>query len=119
MQLPRMTEPLDKVKFVCKEFWMAVFKKQATGLKTNHKGRFVMEDASLRWLEPLRGGHGASGEAPTQTCREIVELYITLACGFLKGALFHLNMACTIVGTTNGAPHCKFTIDSNPTPASV
>lgn len=34
---PRFTEPLDIIKFVCKDLWMAVFKKQIDNLKTNHR----------------------------------------------------------------------------------
>ena len=36
---PRMTDPLEVVKFMCKEFWIAVFKKQVDNLRTNHRVR--------------------------------------------------------------------------------
>lgn len=32
---------LDIVKFVCKEFWIVLFKKQVDNLKTNHRVRTV------------------------------------------------------------------------------
>lgn len=40
-----MTEPLEKVKFICKEFWIKVFKKTVDGLKTNHKVRLPSVDS--------------------------------------------------------------------------
>lgn len=33
----RYTENLDMVKFICKDFWLEVFKKQIDNLRTNHK----------------------------------------------------------------------------------
>jgi hypothetical protein len=32
-----MADPLEVVKFMCKEFWIAVFKKQVDNLRTNHR----------------------------------------------------------------------------------
>ena len=34
---------LDVVKFICKDFWIAVFKKQIDNLKTNHRVRYASE----------------------------------------------------------------------------
>ena len=34
---PRLTEPLDVIKFLCKDIWTIVFKKQIDNLKTNHR----------------------------------------------------------------------------------
>jgi hypothetical protein len=34
---PRFTDPLDVIKFLCKDLWMIVFKKQIDNLKTNHR----------------------------------------------------------------------------------
>lgn len=34
---PRMLEPLDVIKFVCKDFWILIFKKQIDKLQTNHR----------------------------------------------------------------------------------
>jgi len=36
---PRFGDSLEAVKFVCKDFWTQVFKKQIDNLKTNHKVR--------------------------------------------------------------------------------
>jgi len=37
---PRFTDQLDAIKFLCKDLWMVVFKKQIDNLKTNHRVRF-------------------------------------------------------------------------------
>lgn len=34
---PRFTDTLDVIKFVCKDLWMLVFRKQIDNLKTNHR----------------------------------------------------------------------------------
>lgn len=34
---PRLSENLDVIKFLCKEFWSKVFQKQIDNLKTNHR----------------------------------------------------------------------------------
>ena len=36
---PRMGDALEIIKFMCKEFWLAVFKKQVDNLRTNHRVR--------------------------------------------------------------------------------
>jgi hypothetical protein len=36
---PRFTDTLDVMKFICKDIWIMVFKKQIDNLKTNHRVR--------------------------------------------------------------------------------
>lgn len=40
--MERMDEPLVKMKFICRDFWTALFGRQAGGLKTNHKVRDIL-----------------------------------------------------------------------------
>jgi len=35
--LPRFKDELDVMKFVCKDFWTVVYKKQVDNLRTNHQ----------------------------------------------------------------------------------
>ena len=37
LEKPRFSDNLEAVKFICKDFWTAMFKKQIDNLKTNHK----------------------------------------------------------------------------------
>jgi len=34
---PRFKDELDLMKFVCKDFWMALYRKQVDNLRTNHQ----------------------------------------------------------------------------------
>lgn len=34
---PRFTDTLDVIKFLCKDMWTLVFRKQIDNLKTNHR----------------------------------------------------------------------------------
>jgi hypothetical protein len=45
---PRFADNLDVIKFLCKEFWSEVFKKQVDNLKTNYRVRRTL--APLRFL---------------------------------------------------------------------
>jgi hypothetical protein len=36
---PRFTETLDVIKFLCKDLWTLLFRKQIDNLKTNHRVR--------------------------------------------------------------------------------
>lgn len=41
---PRFQDTLDAIKFLCKDLWLIVFKKQIDNLKTNHRGVYVLTD---------------------------------------------------------------------------
>lgn len=41
---PRFTDHLDVIKFVCKDLWTMVFKKQIDNLKTNHRVKIPQLD---------------------------------------------------------------------------
>lgn len=45
----RITEQLEAFKFICKEFWTYVFKRQVDNLKTNHRGVYVMQVQDFPW----------------------------------------------------------------------
>lgn len=43
MDRPRLGDTLEVVKFLCKDLWQAVFRKQVDNLKTNHRGVYVLQ----------------------------------------------------------------------------
>lgn len=45
---PRPTNPLEAIKFICKDLWILVFRKQIDNLKTNHRGIFVLTDTRFQ-----------------------------------------------------------------------
>ena len=79
LEKPRFSDSLDAVKFICKDFWTAVFKKQVDNLKTNHKVRlrpYSERSAKLihglrQWLRPrelVRSQHLSSPMALRPRC---------------------------------------------------
>ncbi|KAL3205432.1 hypothetical protein MRX96_011317 [Rhipicephalus microplus] len=50
---PRFKTELDVIKFICKEFWSAVYKKQIDNLRTNHHGVYVLHDNKFRFLTQM------------------------------------------------------------------
>ena len=62
---PKFKDELDLLKFICKDFWVAVFRfldpltrhdsldgcrKQIDNLRTNHQGVYVLQDNSFKFL---------------------------------------------------------------------
>jgi hypothetical protein len=100
----RPTDNLDVVKFVCKDLWLAVFRKQVDNLKTNHRGVYVLQDNAFKWFARMStpaGGHDAARRATP---------YLWFPCGIVRGALANLGVACTVVAETTGLPQCTFQI---------
>ncbi len=70
---PRPTTPLDAIKFICKDLWTLVFRKQIDNLKTNHRGVFVLTDTRFHPLSRMsvdrrtgiKGAEEALGRAQT------------------------------------------------------
>ncbi|KAL0587701.1 hypothetical protein ABG067_002720 [Albugo candida] len=100
---PRMTMPLDVIKFICKEFWISVFKKQIDKLQTNHRGVFVLQDFSFRWLSSF----SASTDEST---REMALVYLVFPCGFIRGALTNLGITAIVNADVTSLPGCLFNI---------
>ncbi|KAL3669788.1 hypothetical protein V7S43_005167 [Phytophthora oleae] len=103
---PRMLEPLDVIKFVCKDFWIAMFKKQIDKLQTNHRGVFVVQDFSFRWLAGISA-------ATEQETREMALLFLVFPCGMIRGALANLGLTAIVnadVPDIRALPGCLFNI---------
>ena len=64
---PRPQTPLDAIKFICKDLWILLFRKQIDNLKTNHRGVFVLTDTRFQPLSRMsvdrRGGPKAVEDA--------------------------------------------------------
>ncbi|KAH9465666.1 hypothetical protein Pst134EA_013549 [Puccinia striiformis f. sp. tritici] len=41
-------DPLEVIKFICKDIWTAMYNKQVDNLRTNHRGIYVIQDHSYR-----------------------------------------------------------------------
>lgn len=97
---------LEAVKFLCKEFWMEVFRKQIDKLQTNHRGVFVLKDMELRWLARL---------PPNQEEARVAAIQIlAFPCGLVRGALANLGIpavvSCDFLSDGTHMAACSFNI---------
>uniref|UniRef100_A0A5F8GG35 Trafficking protein particle complex 6B n=1 Tax=Monodelphis domestica TaxID=13616 RepID=A0A5F8GG35_MONDO len=60
----RFKDELDIMKFICKDFWTTVFKKQIDNLRTNHQGIYVLQDNKFRLLTQMSSGKQYLDHAP-------------------------------------------------------
>lgn len=69
----RLVEQIECVKFLCKEFWMALFGKGIDNLKTNHRGVYVLHDHTFNWISRF----GVDANTPeTAKMAVLVELFL-------------------------------------------
>ncbi|KAL9625020.1 MAG: hypothetical protein Q9160_000749 [Pyrenula sp. 1 TL-2023] len=100
---PLFTEPLDVIKFLCKDLWTIVFKKQIDNLKTNHRGVYVLTDNLFRPFS--RMSTTVRGEAIQRA-----QPYLWFPCGVLRGALASLGIKASVQAETNDLPGAAFQI---------
>jgi trafficking protein particle complex subunit 6 len=79
---------LEAVKFLCKEVWMEVFRKQIDKLQTNHRGVFVLKDLELRWLTRLPPKH--------EQARAMAIQILAFPCGIIRGTLSNLGIPAVV-----------------------
>ena len=104
---PFLETSLDIVKFMCKEFWMVLFRKQVDKLQTNYKGIYVLHDLNFRWTARI-GALNAEMDAATLMDR--ARVYTSLACGIIRGALWNLGLNASVKAELQKLPAVQFTI---------
>ncbi|KAL4871963.1 hypothetical protein BDV12DRAFT_205454 [Aspergillus spectabilis] len=100
---PRFTDNLDVIKFLCKDLWMILFKKQIDNLKTNHRGVYVLTDNSFRPFS--RMSMSVRSEAVS-----MAQAYLWFPCGVIRGALSNLGINTTVQAETTELPGATFQI---------
>lgn len=98
---------LDIIKFICKDFWTALYSKQIDNLRTNHRGVYVLHDNKFRWLQQISPEISQSGGA---TVPPLATRYVVFPCGLIRGALAALGVQCTVTSEVPKLPSCMFTI---------
>ncbi|XP_012693876.1 trafficking protein particle complex subunit 6B, like isoform X2 [Clupea harengus] len=98
---PSFKDELDVMKFVCKDFWTNIFRKQIDNLRTNHQGTYVLQDNRFTLLTPLSSGKQYLEEAPK---------YLAFSCGLLRGALSNLGLESVVTAEVSLMPACKFQV---------
>lgn len=86
LNTPRPTNPLEAIKFICKDLWLLVFRKQIDNLKTNHRGIFVLTDTRFQPISRMsidrRAGPKAAEEAMARAVTVSCFLFFSLiGCG--------------------------------------
>lgn len=98
---PSFKDELDVMKFLCKDFWTNVFRKQIDNLRTNHQGTYVLQDNRFALLTQLSSGKQYLEEAPR---------YLAFSCGLLRGALSNLGLESVVTAEVSLMPACKFQV---------
>jgi len=97
---------LEAVKFICKEFWTEVFRKQIDKLQTNHRGVFVLKDLEFKWLKRLPGD--------VEVARVMAIKILAFPCGLIRGALANLGImavvSCDFLADGKNMYSCSFNI---------
>ncbi|KAF9892197.1 Trafficking protein particle complex subunit 33 [Aspergillus nanangensis] len=100
---PRFTDNLDVIKFLCKDLWTVLFRKQIDNLKTNHRGVYVLTDTSFRPF--ARMSMSVRSEAVS-----VAQAYLWFPCGVIRGALSALGINTTVQAETAELPGATFQI---------
>ena len=76
-------DPLETIKFICKDIWIALYDKQIDNLRTNHRGVYVLQDNSFPPLLRISGNAGETAQIGAQ-----VKLVSTIrGCAFAKAEM--------------------------------
>lgn len=98
---PSFKDELDIMKFVCKDFWTKVFRRQIDNLRTNHQGTYVLQDNKFAFLTQLSNGKQYLDQAPK---------YLAFSCGIVRGALSNLGLESVVTAEVSIMPSCKFQV---------
>ncbi|KAI5365185.1 Putative transport protein particle (TRAPP) component [Septoria linicola] len=106
---PRPQSPLDAIKFICKDLWTLLFRKQIDNLKTNHRGVFVLTDARFQPISRMSVDRRAGPKAGEDALRR-AQSYLYFPCGVIRGALQGLGIEATVTAETIEIPAATFQI---------
>ncbi|XP_024979628.1 trafficking protein particle complex subunit 6B-like isoform X2 [Cynara cardunculus var. scolymus] len=111
IERPRFTDHLEAIKFICKDFWSELFKKQIDNLKTNHR------DNKFRWLSRMSGDpseiSGAAQDPSTMSENKAAQatgMHLYFPCGIIRGALSTLGIPCAVSADISNLPACSFVV---------
>ncbi|XP_050220954.1 uncharacterized protein LOC126671243 [Mercurialis annua] len=118
MERPRFNDHLEAIKFICKDFWSEVFKKQIDNLKTNHRGTFVLQDNKFRWLSRMSVDPSTEIVEKSQDPNVVAEsksaqamsMHLYFPCGIIRGALSNLGIPCAVSADISNLPACSFVV---------
>jgi hypothetical protein len=107
---PRYRDELDTIKYLCKELWICLFKKQVDNLRTNHQGVYVIHDGRFRLLQQTL----LTMNKPNDNINQLHAVYIAYSTGLLRGILTNMGYPCRVTAEIADAG-VKFQIEINST----
>ncbi|XP_042484559.1 trafficking protein particle complex subunit 6b [Macadamia integrifolia] len=119
IERPRFSDHLEAIKFICKDFWSELFKKQIDNLKTNHRGTFVLQDNRFRWLtrvsidqSPANTDLSQEPSSATDESKasQATSMHLYFPCGIIRGALSNLGIPCAVSADISNLPACSFVV---------
>ncbi|KAI9084761.1 hypothetical protein K1719_033167 [Acacia pycnantha] len=118
MERPGFSDHLEAIKFICKDLWSELFKKQIDNLKTNRRGTFVLQDNKFRWLahvsiDPSIDGSSNednSGSSAENKAAQAMSMHLYFPCGIIRGALSNLGITCAVSADISNLPACSFVV---------
>lgn len=113
-----LAEPLDVVKWACKELWSALFRRPVDNLKTNHRGTFQLRDTRFPWAARIAQNLVAAraAGAPRLSGNELAAEHLVLPAALLRGALAALGLDATVTADATALPQVDFTVVTRPPP---
>ncbi|KAK2820013.1 hypothetical protein FQN49_007807 [Arthroderma sp. PD_2] len=103
---PRFTDNLDVIKFLCKDLWTILFRKQVDNLKTNHRGVYVLTDNAFRPF--IRMSMSVRSEAVMRA-----QTYLWFPCGIIRGTLASVGIEATVQAESSDLPLATFQIKTS------
>lgn len=119
---PKFKDELDLMKFICKDFWMSVFRKQIDNLRTNHQvrlkqgnminrtansfflfqGVYVLQDNHFKFLSKV---------SESKQYLESSSKFVIFSCGLVRGSLSNLGVNSIVTAEISGQlPSVKFQV---------
>ena len=98
---PKFKDELDLMKFICKEFWMCIYRKQIDNLRTNHQGVYVLQDNNFRFLNKVSQG---------RQYLESASKFVVFSCGLIRGSLANLGINSIVTAEVSNLPSVKFQV---------
>ncbi len=90
------------MKYLCKEYWSAMFNKQIDNLRTNNSGIFVLQDNNFKLLTQV-----SNDEESFETSQNVA----SFTCGLLRGTLANFGYTNIVTADIQSLPCCKFQIN--------
>jgi hypothetical protein len=108
---PHFTDPLDAIKFLCKDLWTLLFRKQIDNLKTNHRGVYVLTDSAFR---PFARISGSPRDTLQNNAVVRAQPYLWFPCGVVRGCLAGMGIEAQVQAESAELPGATFQIKSIP-----